>query len=299
MAKVFKLNAHGYAAEVVPEYGMNCIKILHVKSGADILRTPENIDVLQDSVLFGMPILFFPNRISNGKFEFEGREYVFPINEPKLNNFCHGDLHKLPFEVRECDDEHILGVFTATDEHPYMTFPHSFEFCVEYKIDKNGVCQTVSVKNTSDKNMPFALAFHTTFNLQKGDKIKLPVCAKVERNMATYLPTGEISKEFDLKNSFLEGEYQPYGQPISTLCELDGRELLICKKEKNEKISYTIDEKYKYCMVYSGDGKEYICLEPQTWLTNCPNLNLDRNLCGFDFIPPQTVKKYKSVIKIV
>ena len=58
-------------------------------------------------------------------------------------------------------------------------------------------------------------------------------------------------------------------------------------------------QKYKYCMVYSGDGKEYICLEPQTWLTNCPNLNLDRNLCGFDFISPQTVKQYKSVIKIV
>ena len=174
MAKIYELSAHGYTAQIAADYGMNCIKITH-ETGVDVLRTPDDADVLQTQVLYGMPVLFFPNRISGGRFEFEGREYVLPINEPKLNNFCHGDLHRLAFDVTECDKTHIIGVYTASDENRYMTFPHTFEFKIEYEILPDGVHQNVSVKNTSDKNMPFALAFHTTFNLNGGERVKIPV----------------------------------------------------------------------------------------------------------------------------
>ncbi len=170
------LSKYGYKAEVVPKYGMNCIKALCENPGVDMLKTPVDIDILgnDDAFLFGIPILFFPNRISNGRFEFEGREYKFPINEVKLNNFCHGTLHRLPFEVVEYDNEHIKGFFAATENNPYLTFPHSFEIYVEYRIREDGIYQIVLIKNTSDKNMPVALGFHTTFNLSDKNTIKIP-----------------------------------------------------------------------------------------------------------------------------
>ena len=103
LTKKYTLNKYGYKVEVVPKYGMNCIKALCENPCVDILKTPSDIDILgnDDAFLFGIPVLFFPNRISCGRFEFEGRKYKFPINEPRLNNFCHGTLHKLPFEVVE------------------------------------------------------------------------------------------------------------------------------------------------------------------------------------------------------
>ena len=297
MAKIYELSAHGYTAQIVADYGMNCIKITH-ETGVDVLRTPDDADVLQSKVLYGMPVLFFPNRISGGRFEFEGREYVLPINEPKLNNFCHGDLHKLAFDVTECDKTHIIGVYTASDENRYMTFPHTFEFKIEYEILSDGVHQNVSVKNTSDKNMPFALAFHTTFNLNGGDRVKIPVRRKVLRNFETYLPTGEFEDAFDEKNALLHGGFQPYGTAVSALYEVSDGGFVLYKSKENAYVTYSVDEKYKYCMLFNGDGTKFVCTEPQTWITNCPNLPVDREKCGFDFIAPNAVKTYKSVIGV-
>lgn len=297
MAKIYKLSAHGYTVQIVARYGMNCIKIEH-ETGVDVLRTPDDTDVLQTQVLYGMPVLFFPNRISGGRFEFEGREYVLPINEPKLNNFCHGDLHKLAFDVTECGDTHITGVYTASDGNKYMTFPHSFEFKIGYEILPDGVHQNVSVKNTSDKNMPFALAFHTSFNLDEGDRVKIPVRRKVLRNMQTYLPTGAFEDDFDEKSALSDGSFSPYGTAVSALYEVSDGGILLYKNRENAYISYSVDEKYKYCMLFNGDGKSFLCTEPQTWITDCPNLPLDRKKCGFDFIAPNEVKTYKSVIKV-
>lgn len=300
MTKIYNLEAHNYKAEVALRYGMNCTRIACENPRVDVLKTPQDVDVLgdDDAFLFGMPILFFPNRISNGSFNFEGRQYRFPINEVKLNNFCHGTLHKLPFEVTECDREHVKGVFVATDDRPYLTFPHSFEFAMEYRIKKDGVYQTVAIKNTSDKNMPVALGFHTTFNLSDGDTLKIPAERDIERSSQTFLPTGKMFEKFAEKNSLNNGTFEPCGKPISRLFELGGRKMQIFSPKSKATISYIFDEKYKYCMLYSSNGKDHICIEPQTWLTDCPNLPVEQNECGFDFIEPGDVKTYTSVLRV-
>lgn len=299
MAEIYKLKSHNYEAQIVPEYGMNCIKAVCTSPLVDMLKTPQDVGILgnDDAFLFGMPILFFPNRISNGRFEYEGRKYKLPINEVKLNNFCHGTLHKLPFEVIEYDNEHIKGVFIATENFPYLTFPHSFEFYVEYRIRQNGIYQIVSIKNTSDKNMPVALGFHTTFNLSYRNSIKIPASKEIERSFETFLPTGKIYDNFELKRTLNKGNFKPNGRSISKLFELSGREMQILDEETMVKVLYIFDEKYKYCMLYSSNGKDHICIEPQTWLTDCPNLGVDRNEYGFDFIQPSEVKVYTSVLR--
>lgn len=299
MKKIYVLNSNNYEMHIVPCYGMNCIKAICTKPNADILKTPHDVDMLgsDDAFLFGMPILFFPNRISNGRFEFEGREYKFPVNEVKLNNFCHGTLHKLPFEVIEYDDEHIKGVFIATGDYPYLTFPHSFEFYVEYCIKLDGIHQIVSIKNTSEKNMPVALGFHTTFNLSDKNMIKISVAKEIERSVATFLPTGKIYDVFELKEALNKGVFKLNGRSVSNLFELSGRKIQILDEETKTRITYIFDEKYKYCMLYSSNGKDHICIEPQTWLTNCPNLRLDRKECGFDYIEPNEIKVYTSVLR--
>lgn len=300
LTKKYTLNKYGYIVEVVPEYGMNCIKALCENPYVDILKTPSDIDILgnDDAFLFGIPVLFFPNRISGGRFEFEGREYKFPINEPRLNNFCHGTLHKLPFEVVEYDNEHIKGVFVATKNSPYLTFPHSFEFNAEYSIKEDGIYQIVSIKNTSDKNMPVALGFHTTFNLSDKNTIRIPVAKDVERSFETFLPTGNLYESFELKQPLATGTFKPNGNPISKFFELAGKKIQIFNKETNVTVTYVFDKKYKYCMLYSSNGKDHICIEPQTWLTDCPNLEVNRNESGFDYIEPNKTKIYTSVLRV-
>ena len=300
MTKKYKLNSHDYIVEVVPNYGMNCIKIVHTQTNTDILKTPKDIDILKndDAFLFGMPILFFPNRISNGRFEFESREYKFPINEVNLNNFCHGTLHKLPFEVLEYDNTHIKGAFISTNENQYLTFPHTFEMYIEYLIKADGIYQIVQINNTSDKNMPVALGFHTTFNHSDKISLKIPADKEIARNLHTFLPTGEFYDDFDIKDLLNLGNFKLKMKPISRFLELYAKDIQLINNEEGTTITYVFDEKFKYCMLYSNNGEDHVCIEPQTWITDCPNLDLDKDSCGFDYIEPGKFKKYTSSLKV-
>ena len=71
-----------YTALVIPEIGANLVRLCHTGLGAEILRTPaaDEIETFRRRPqVFGMPLLFPPNRIADGRYEFDGRTYRFPI----------------------------------------------------------------------------------------------------------------------------------------------------------------------------------------------------------------------------
>lgn len=84
---------------------------------------------------------------------------------------------------------------------------------------------------------------------------------------------------------------------VSSLFPLSNREIQIINEETKAKIFYVLDEKYKYCMLYSNNGKDHICIEPQTWITDCPNFCGERNKYGFDYIEPNEIKIYTSILR--
>ena len=60
----------------------NCRVVANTRLGAEILRTPgaDEIEVFKGRPqVFGLPILFPPNRIADGRYTFEGRSYQYPI----------------------------------------------------------------------------------------------------------------------------------------------------------------------------------------------------------------------------
>ena len=119
---IVKLQAGYYTALINTERGANCISLRNSKYNAVILREPNKSGVLDNPYLYGMPILYPVNRISGGSFEFEGRIYRFPINEPQTNCHLHGMMHEMEFEISEIGDSFVKCVF----ERQYLDFPHRF-----------------------------------------------------------------------------------------------------------------------------------------------------------------------------
>lgn len=61
---------------VVPEWGSNVISLVDKTTNVQLLREPETAESFHDTpTLYGIPILFPPNRISDGTFSFRGRTY--------------------------------------------------------------------------------------------------------------------------------------------------------------------------------------------------------------------------------
>ena len=291
-----------YTAQVDLKHGANCISLRSKRYGAEILREPPTNGELDNPYLYGMPILFPVNRIENGTFAFEGREYRFPINETATGCHLHGALHRMAFEVIEESENYVKCRFRA-ENGEYLGFPHAFEILQEYELTARGLSHTVTVTNLSDSNMPLFLGFHTTFNTRfTADGFIEDICAfaditeEFERNMAVnYLPTG-VKPPFDTVSEALsKGVYQPFAGKISRHYRGCGK-MSLTDVRNGLRMVYDSDEKFGFRLIFNGGDEGYICLEPQTCLANCQNSPFSREEAGFDFIEAGSSKIYRSNI---
>ena len=300
-----ELRAHGYTAVILPERGGSCVDL--AKGDVHALRTPASMaDYEADPFLYGTPILFFPNRISGGSFDFEGRRYVLPVNEPATGCFLHGTLHETPFAVEQKRADYVRLVYCAQKEQPYLTFPHAFTLTLEWALNEEGLRQRAIFRNESQENMPVALAFHTTFCIPfapgsspENVQLKLDAACEYGRNMRTYLPDGCCQMDFPGKDEMAVGSYVPARYTISRLFRMAGRrEMRLTDRTKGDEIVYRAGETYGYWMVYNGGSKEYLCVEPQSWLSDCPNAPFDWDAHGFAFVAPGEAYSFETVMSI-
>ena len=157
---MIRLHSHSYEANILEERGGNCIRL--AIDGIEALRTPDTLTDFdtENPYLYGMPLLYPPNRISDGWFTFQERKHLFPINEPAIGCFLHGELHRTPFQVIEQSSKYVQLQYQATTQQPYMTFPHAFTLTLAYRLNMDGLHQQATFTNDSKQDMPVALALH-------------------------------------------------------------------------------------------------------------------------------------------
>lgn len=305
MEKIEQISSSGYTAKINLTRGANCISLRNDIHSANILREPDYTKPLDNEFIYGMPILFPPNRISDGKFEFDGRVYSFPINDTGSNSHLHGELYSKEFTLTEKTADKIVCEYTADQDNPYMDFPHNFKVEMTYTLSEDGLTQKIEIYNLSSAKMPALLGFHTTFNsvfAEGGLPENITVLAEFdeeyERNPKTYLPTGNTLSPDDVSTALLYGKFNPFTSVSKHFRAEKKQKLIIFDSKKGLSVVYEPDKKFKFRLIYNGDASGYICLEPQTCLTNCPNSPFDREYAGFDYICPNESKIYTSKIYI-
>ena len=121
----------GWEGTVIPEIGSNLVSLRSTREGIDVLMAPATLEEFKAKTTgWGFPVLMPPNRIAQGKFTFNGRDYVFDINE-RGKNHIHGIVHDLPWQVVATSTDGAASVTTAirSDDHSKIkeSYPHSFE----------------------------------------------------------------------------------------------------------------------------------------------------------------------------
>lgn len=293
-----------WEAVISPAKGANCIGLKNDRLGISILREPPETESLDNPYLYGMPILFPVNRIEGGCFEFEGRKYTFPINEPKTGCHLHGELHQMQFCIDRWSESLVRCRYSA-EKGEYLSFPHAFEIIQEYRLQEDEFYHIVEVINRSAENMPVFLGFHTTFNTlfhcgSKGDDIRVfaNITEEYERNMeVNYLPTGNKPDFDNVSTALSEGCYKPFEGKASRHYRGNGVMTLTDTRQKM-RVVYENDPQYKFRLIFNGGDEGYICLEPQTCLANCQNSPFPRAEAGFDFLKPGECRTFISKIKL-
>lgn len=214
-----------YTALMVPSVGANLVRLAHRRLGVEIVRTPaegEGECFRGRPHLFGLPVLFPPNRITDGEFEFNGMAYRFPITKAEEHCYHHGILKSQPFVVSKAvetvDEVYIEARYYSNraNDAIYRNFPHDFKCKIIYRLTADGLEQEVMFGNKSTLPMPVGVGFHTPLNIPfaGGDaadyRMRLAVGMEYELT-PRHVPSGRMLMLDDRYVQFRKGGLQVTG----------------------------------------------------------------------------------------
>ena len=302
-----------YEAIIVPSMGANLVKLYNKTLEIDILRTPkmEEMETFLDRPqIFGVPLLFPPNRIEDGKYNFAGKEYQYPITIPAQNNYHHGIIKSQPFTVTSTrfsnDAIEVEACYFSNriNNAIYTDFPHEFVCKIRFILTDNELTHIVSFSNLGTEPMPLGVGYHTPIclpfskNTEKSDyKLRLSVGKRWELTDRN-LPTGNLL-DLSEEESLLRTEGMVVtGKPIEialtdkalTENEKNYHGAILTNEKDNISVFYEVDSQFKHWTLWNNGGEvDWACPEPQTWAINAPNLKLPAEVTGM-----QAVKGGKS-----
>ncbi len=298
------LESSRYLAEFDSDHGGFCGRLYHKPSGSELLRTPESEEMYNGNrFLFGNPILFPPNRVRNGEFTFEGREYRLPINDTFSGCHLHGDLHRMPFTVERTACGEVDFLYRA-ERGEYEGFPHAFTIRRRYTLsDATGLREITEIRNDSSETMPVMLGFHTTFRLPfcpdskaENCSLTLPV-GRLHKRDEKYLPTCEYEVNEDCER-LNRGEFVPADGKVSSFFEASGNTARLVDRQKGLTLEYRT-QGFRYWMLFNGGSRDFLSIEPQTCAIDAFHIDQTIEEAGVLALPPSEALSFSTEIAIV
>ena len=223
----------------------------------------------------GQVLIPWPNRLQDGRYEFDGRSHQLPLTEPERGNAIHGLVRESAWTVGEREPnrvvlEHLL--------QPQPGYPFSVALRLEYLLSDQGLSVSTTATNVGATACPYGAGAHPYLTL--GTATVDPVLLRVPGRTVLHsdergLPVGEESvegTEYDFRRSrpigeakldhaFADFERDENGHVRVELRDPDGGTGLML----------WMDEGYRYLMLFTGDtlpdvNRRSLAVEPMT----CP-----------------------------
>ncbi len=274
-------NALGEKFSVIPAYGANVSELVLEKNGRhysvlDGYKTESDVD--QNDWSKGNRLMPFPNRIRNGRYTFDGKEYELPINEPERHNAIHGFIFKKPFAVLDStppgEDTSIRLVHRYEGDYPGYPFP--FEINLLYSLKEGHHFEIeVQVQNTGETSMPFGDGWHPYFRLRspiENLELKIPSTEKLVLD-EQMIPTGEVTTFADFADFRAVN-----GTVLDTVFRLSGKSGMAVAEIRDPAEQATLriwqetgPGKYNFMVAFTPPQRESLAVEPMTCSTNAFN----------------------------
>ena len=231
----------------------------------EIMRaTPENFKTSSDTASFLMAP--YPNRIRDGKFSFQGREYAMKFPE---KHAIHGDVRNRAWEVESARSQGTVLHFRSRD-FADINFPFAFSVTQSFGVSNSALLVRCSIKNEDRGAIPVGCGYHPYFNRALGDKSENVQLRFKTRGAYPY--SGEVPLP--------EGMAVPLTntQDFSTLRDLDVN-LDTCFAgwdgvaemvwpESGVKVSMHASSNMSHLVLFSPPEKPFFALEPQSQMTD-------------------------------
>jgi aldose 1-epimerase len=297
----------GGRAEVWPWLGFNCYR-WSVRDGA---RTLELL--YADPDLFhngrptrsGIPILFpFPNRIRDGRFTWEGKEYALPINGPGGKNAIHGFACRRPWRVvdqgADGTSAWITGAFRGSLDAPdcRSLWPADYEIRVTYRLSRRALRVEANVHNPDRVPLPFGLGYHPYYRLPfavgvAAEECTVEVPARSFWELSDSLPTGErkpvgavrdLNRPRPLSELHLDDVLTDLPETAKDAAGL--RQRATIHGAPGAALRLLCDDSFRDMVVFTPPHRQAFCVEPYTCTTDAVNLEARGEQAGWRVLQP-------------
>jgi aldose 1-epimerase len=213
----------------------------------------------------------WPNRIEDGSYEFDGRSFQLPLNEPARRNAIHGLVRWSHWSVAEraadrVAFEHVL--------YPQPGYPFALELHAGYSLSEVGLEARIQATNVGSEAAPFGAGWHPYLAVEGEVVDGVELCVPTETVLVADergLPVGSAAVA-DEGLDFREA--RPIGTARLDHCftglERDGRGRAVARVGRT---TVWVDETFRYLMVFTGDGlpdveRRSVAIEPMTCAPN-------------------------------
>jgi len=223
----------------------------------------------------GQVLIPWPNRLEDGRYEFDGHDHQMPIDDPDENDAIHGLVRWEAWTIgaRRADSvvmEHLV--------QPQPGYPFSLRLGIEYALGAEGLSVTTTATNVGPDPCPYGAGAHPylTLGTERVDSLVLRAPGRTMFSSdGRGLPTGASSvagTEYDFR------EARPIGVTRLDTCFTDlARDddglarVALTDPEGGSTVELWVDAQYGYLMLFTGDplpdvARRSIAVEPMT----CP-----------------------------
>jgi aldose 1-epimerase len=202
----------------------------------------------------GQVLMPWPNRLRDGRYEWEGETHQLPLSEPELGNAIHGLVRWRNWSALDLSPSRAtfgLRLF------PTPGYPFTLGLTIDYELDDGGLRVCARAENLGGGACPFGVGFHPYLSIGGSidhatltlpatstmtlDERQLPVSQEPVSGTPLDFRAGGVIGDTVLDTCFCELERDGDGRVRATLA--------------GEEASVTLwmGEAFEYAMVYSGD----------------------------------------------
>jgi aldose 1-epimerase len=232
------------------------------------------VDVMSPSGR-GQVLLPWPNRIQDGRYEFEGRRHQLPINDLEEQDAIHGLVRWAAWTVGEREPHRVVMRHVI---HPQPGYPFSLAVDIEYLISAEGLRVTTTATNVGAAACPYGCGAHPYLavgarwvdsvilrapgrTVLMSDERGIPVRSRAVEGTEYDFRRPRPIATTRLDNAFTDLERDGDGLARVALGDSGG----------SSRLTLWVDESYPYLMLFTGDplpdvNRRSLAVEPMT----CP-----------------------------
>ncbi len=210
------------------------------------------------------PLVPFSNRIRDGRFSFEGRDFQLARNFAPAPHAIHGHGWEGLWQVAGRGDDHL----TLSFAHVAEDWPSAYRAEQRFELQDGSLAVTLTLTNSGRQAMPAGLGLHPYFPRRPGCRLTAPV-GQMWATDAEVMPTELVSPTAGADPA--AGLLPDEAALDNCFTGFAGR-AVIDWPEQRRRLTLEADAALRFLVVFTPPGRDFFCVEPVSHCTDAVNL---------------------------